>query len=256
MARWDPWRGCHRCSEGCRFCYIHKGDSKRGVDTNRILHKGGGDRFLAKKRTGEYRVKPCLVYLCFSSDFLLEEADPWRDAVWDVIRQRQDCYFLFLTKRIQRFLQCVPPDWGDGYDNVVVCCTVENQENADRKLSLFQTLPIKHKQIVIQPMIGPIHLEPFLDASIESVLVGGESDRNARLLDYDWVMSVREQCVRKNVSFVFRQLGTHFRKDGKDYTIPLRELGRQARKAGIDYTGRWQQPPIGEETPRSQSPAT
>ena len=19
MARWDPWRGCHRYSEGCRF---------------------------------------------------------------------------------------------------------------------------------------------------------------------------------------------------------------------------------------------
>jgi len=36
MARWDPWRGCHRYSEGCKFCYIHKGDAKRGVDTNHI----------------------------------------------------------------------------------------------------------------------------------------------------------------------------------------------------------------------------
>ena len=34
MGMWNPWRGCHRYSEGCQFCYIHKGDAKRGVDTN------------------------------------------------------------------------------------------------------------------------------------------------------------------------------------------------------------------------------
>ena len=34
MAMWNPWRGCHKYSEGCRFCYIHKGDARRGVDTN------------------------------------------------------------------------------------------------------------------------------------------------------------------------------------------------------------------------------
>lgn len=37
MARWDPWRGCHKCSEGCRFCYTHKGDGRRGIDTNLIV---------------------------------------------------------------------------------------------------------------------------------------------------------------------------------------------------------------------------
>ncbi len=37
MAMWNPWRGCHKYSEGCKFCYIHKGDLKRGVDTNNIV---------------------------------------------------------------------------------------------------------------------------------------------------------------------------------------------------------------------------
>ena len=37
MAIWNPWRGCHRFSEGYRFCYIHKGDAKRGQDTNEIV---------------------------------------------------------------------------------------------------------------------------------------------------------------------------------------------------------------------------
>ena len=33
---WNPWRGCKKCSDGCLYCYIHKGDAKRGVDTGII----------------------------------------------------------------------------------------------------------------------------------------------------------------------------------------------------------------------------
>ncbi len=29
MAMWNPWRGCHKYSEGCKYCYIHKGDTKK-----------------------------------------------------------------------------------------------------------------------------------------------------------------------------------------------------------------------------------
>jgi len=39
MAMWNPWRGCHKYSEGCRYCYIHKGDLRRGVDTGKIIKK-------------------------------------------------------------------------------------------------------------------------------------------------------------------------------------------------------------------------
>jgi protein gp37 len=53
--------------------------------------------------------------------------DPWRDECWAMIRQRPDLHFIFLTKRIDRFVQCIPDDWGEGYDNVTVGCTVENQ---------------------------------------------------------------------------------------------------------------------------------
>lgn len=33
--------------------------------------------------------------------------------------------------------------------------------------------------------------------AIELVVVGGESDRHARPLHYDWVLDIREQCLRK-----------------------------------------------------------
>ena len=134
-------------------------------------------------------------------------------------------------------MECIPSDWNDGYDNVVVCCTVENQKNADYKLGIFNRLPIKHKCITAQPLLEHINMEDYLDG-IELVVVGGESDYNARPLDYAWVLDLRDQCVRKNVSFEFRQCGTHFIKDGKRYKLQTKDLCSQARKAGIDFLGK------------------
>lgn len=131
-------------------------------------------------------------------------------------------------------MSCIPVDWGDGYENVVACCTVENQKNADKKLSLFNKLPIKYKCITAQPLLEKIQIEQYLD-DIELVVVGGESDNFARPLDYSWVLDIREQCQRRDVSFEFRQCGTHFIKDGKEYKFHTKDLCSQARKAGIDF---------------------
>lgn len=234
MSIWNPWHGCKKCSEGCRFCYIHKGDAKRGVDTNHIVKTKDFYKPIEKLKNGSYKMKSGLVYLCFSTDFFIEEADIWRKECWSMIKERQDCRFLFLTKRIERFNACIPEDWGQGYENVIVCCTVENKSNADKKLSLFKALPIKHKCITAQPLLEDISIEQYLD-DIELVVVGGESDKNARPLDYSWVLDIREQCIRRNVSFEFRQCGTHFIKDGKEYKLQTKDLCSQARKAGIDY---------------------
>ncbi|BDF70057.1 hypothetical protein CE91St41_27160 [Oscillospiraceae bacterium] len=234
MAMWNPWRGCHRYSEGCRYCYIHKGDAKRGVDTNLVVRTKGFDAPLRKGKDGAYQMKPGqTVYLCFSTDFLLEDADPWRGECWDMIRRRPDLHFLFLTKRITRFMDCIPEDWGKGYENVTVGCTVEDQASADTRLPVFSRLPIRHKNIICQPLIGPVELGPYLDG-VELVVVGGESDRSARPLDYAWVLSIREQCLRHGVHFEFRQCGTHFVKDGRAYTLQTKDLCSQAKKAGIN----------------------
>lgn len=233
MAIWNPWRGCKKCSEGCRYCYIHKGDQKRNINTNNIVKTKDFYRPIEKGKNGEYKIKSGTVYLCFSTDFLIEEADEWRKEVWKMIKQRPELTFLFLTKRIERFNQCMPEDWEDGYENVVVCCTIENQENVDRKLPIFNQLPIKHKCITAQPLIEEINLEPYLQG-IELVVVGGESDPKARPLHYDWVLKIRQQCIDNKVDFEFRQCGTHFIKEGKEYLLPVKELMKQARKANIN----------------------
>lgn len=151
-----------------------------------------------------------------------------------MIRQRQDLRFLFLTKRIERFEACAPADWGKAYQHVIVGCTVENQKAADFRLPIFARLSIARKNIICQPLLEELHIEPYLQG-MEMVVAGGESDRNARPLDYGWVLSLRQQCVGQGVPFTFRQCGTHFIKDGKRYTLKVRDLCSQARKAGIDW---------------------
>lgn len=234
MAMWNPWRGCKKCSDGCLHCYIHKGDIKKNINTNEIIKTKDFNKPIEKLKDGSYKMKSGIVYLCFSTDFLIEEADGWRSDCWQMIKERQDSTFLFLTKRIDRFMKCIPTDWNDGYDNVVVCCTVENQTNADYKLSIFKDLPIKHKCITAQPLLERIDIEKYLD-NVELVVVGGESDINARVFNFDWALDIREQCVRANVSFEFRQCGTYTVKDGKQYKIPTKHLCKQAKLAGIDY---------------------
>lgn len=223
MAMWNPWRGCKKCSDGCLHCYIHKGDLKRNINTNEIIKTKDFNKPIEKLKNGKYKMKSSLVYLCFSTDFLIEEADEWRLDCWKMIRERLDCTFLFLTKRIDRFMNCIPEDWGDGYDNVVVCCTIENQKNADFKLSIFKDLPIKHKCITIQPLLENIDIEKYLE-TIELVVVGGEADINARPLEFDWVLNIRNQCIRKHINFEFRQCGTNFIKDGKQYKLQTKNL--------------------------------
>lgn len=80
-----------------------------------------------KNAKGEYHIKPGkIVATCFATDFFLPEADEWRKEAWAMIKERSDLDFLILTKRIDRFLESLPSDWGDGYDNVNIGCTVEN----------------------------------------------------------------------------------------------------------------------------------
>ena len=234
MSIWNPWRGCHRHSEGCRYCYIYKGDWKRGIDTEKIEKTKNYYAPIEKKKNGEYKMKPGTVYVCFQGDFLIEEADDWRGECWEMIRMRSDCRFIFLTKRIERFELCKPSDWGEGYDNVTVGVSCENQQAVDERLPILSAQQIKKRNIILQPLIEAVNIEPYLSKT-DLVIVGGEYGIGARPLYYEWVLDVREQCIKANVDFEFRQCATHFIKDGKEYTLAYNQLGKQANAAGIDY---------------------
>ena len=42
---------------------------------------------------------------------------------------------------------------------------------------------------------------------IDWVIVGGESGPGARPMDPDWVMGIRDQCLKADVAFFFKQWG-------------------------------------------------
>ena len=128
---WEPWTGCYKISDGCTYCYFYGPYAKRyGQSTIQKTDKFDWPVRVNKK--GEYNIKGNkILATCFATDFFLPEADEWRKDVWAMIKQRSDIEFLILTKRIDRFLVTLPSDWDDGYDNVNIGCTVENQELAD-----------------------------------------------------------------------------------------------------------------------------
>ena len=141
-----------------------------------------------------------------------------------------------VTKRPERILQCLPEDWGNGYENVTICCTMENQRRTDERLPIFRELPILHKAIISEPLLERIDFRGGLGSWAEQVTVGGESGRDARVCDYDWVLDIRRQYVESNVSFHFKQTGALFRKDGHLYRIPRSQQMAQARKSAISYS--------------------
>ena len=234
---WNLWHGCHKLSAGCVHCYVYRGDSRRGIDSAVVAKTKSFDAPVQRKRDGTYKIPAgALVYTCFTSDFFLEDADPWRSEAWDMIRERSDLRFLVITKRIDRFEECVPDDWGDGWEHVTICCTVENQDMANYRLPIFRVAPIKHKRIICEPLLERIDLAPYdIGKWVEQVVVGGESGAGARPCGFEWVVELREECVRQNVSFWFKQTGARFIKDGKLYSIPRRLQHSQARKAEIDF---------------------
>ncbi len=241
MATWNPWHGCKKISPGCYNCYVYRRDAEFGKDSSIVTKTANFELPIKKNRNNEYKLQPDKepVYTCLTSDFFIEEADQWRMEAWQMMKWRQDLKFVIITKRIDRFIECIPEDWGDGYDNVSIMCTCENQNRADYRLPIFLAAPIKHKTIIHEPMLEAINIEQYLQSGqIELVSCGGESGENARVCDYAWILQTMEQCVKYDVSFYFKQTGANFKKGNKIYQIKRKDQMIQARKAGINYNGK------------------
>jgi len=230
---WEPWTGCYKISDGCTNCYFYGPYSKRSGQNN--IHKTDEfDKPIAKTTKGLDKIKSGkIVATCFASDFFIAEADEWRTEAWAMIKKRPDLDFLILTKRIDRFNISLPNDWGDGYDNVNIGCTIENQESADYRLPLFLSFPVKRRFIAAAPLLGAIDISDYI-SGIELVTVGGETGREARVCNYDWVLDIREQCVKAEISFWFKNTGSLFCYNGTVQKInPFKQSG-VAKEFGIN----------------------
>lgn len=232
---WEPWTGCYKISDGCTNCYFYGPYAKR-CGQNTIQKTDKFDWPIRINTKGEYNIKGNkILATCFATDFFLPEADEWRKDAWSMIKQRADIDFLILTKRIDRFPVSLPSDWGDGYDNVNIGCTVENQSLADYRLPLFLSYPIKRRFVACSPLLEAVDLSAYLHGT-EHVTVSGESGRDARECDYSWVLDIREQCVKANATFWFKGTGSFFKRDGTVEKINPFKQGSIASGLGINIS--------------------
>lgn len=239
---WNPWHGCVKCSEGCEHCYMYFLDKQRDKNGAEIYRtKTVFDYPLQRNRKGAFKIQSGeLIRVCMTSDFFLEEADEWRGEAWEIMRCRPDVKFFLLTKRPQRVRECLPEDWGDGWENIMFNVTCENQRRADERIPILLDLPFKHKGIMCAPFIGAVSVGKYLDSGqIEQVVCGGENYDGARPCDFDWVKNLRSECVSRNITFCFIETGTAFMKDGKRYILPKKQIqSKMAFKSGMNFLGK------------------
>jgi len=199
----NPWSGCAKVSEGCRFCYaaalppgMRRG-AEWGASTDRVP---AGDAYwqqldrwnAAATKAGERRR-----VFCASTADVFEERDdlnPGRARLFGKIEETPWLDYLLTTKRAHAIMGLVPDRWLGGFPkNVWVLVSVENQWAADHRMEHLAGVPAVVRGVSMEPMIGPVDLSHHAGA-YNWLITGGESGRNARPMDVAWVRSVHRQA--------------------------------------------------------------
>lgn len=208
---YNPWHGCTKVSPGCDYCYMMRDKQKYGQDGTMIQRSK--TKFLEPLKWKE----PRKIFMSSWTDFFIKDADDWRPEVWEkVIKQTPQHTYQILTKRINLVPRRLPKDWGNGYDNVWLGVSVENQDLANRRIPILQEIPAKVRFLSIEPLIGPVDLTNLLDG-IHWVIIGGESGNDTgkwryRPCELVWIKNIIEECLLQGVPVFVKQLGTHLSK--------------------------------------------
>ncbi|MCL2839890.1 MAG: phage Gp37/Gp68 family protein [Defluviitaleaceae bacterium] len=212
---WEPWVGCTPVSEACKNCYY-------AYRSNTILEKTS-DFARVKFTEGKS------VVTGFMSDWFHPSADQWRAEMWRVIKDNPDVTFLLLTKRIERFYINLPDDWGSGYANVIIGVTVENQYHTDIRLPILLDIPARGRFISCSPLLENINIESYLKG-IQYVSVAGEVAKRGRILDFGWIVSLKNQCDKFGTEMFFKDTGSLVKVNGVVEKVPRLFQRRKAKK--------------------------
>ncbi len=192
---WNPVTGCTKVSPGCDNCYAERITRRFGGDFERIqLHP---DRLDAPKK---WR-KPATVFVNSMSD-LFHPLVPF-EFVEDVFRIMEQCpqhTFQILTKRPSR-MKHFAAGWPG---NVWAGTSIESAEYRWRTDQLRQ-VGASVRFLSVEPLLGPVG-NINLDG-IDWVIVGGESGPGHRPIQEEWILDIKSQCDRADVSFFFKQWG-------------------------------------------------
>jgi protein gp37 len=228
---WSPWMGCTNVSAGCEHCYAEAWAKRAGADfvkwgnapRTRTVNR---DSVKWNKRTaGERRI--CFPSLC--DPFDNQVPDEWRADFWSMVADTPALAWTVLTKRPQNIAKMLPTNWGDGWPNVWLGVTTENQIETKGRIPILQSIPAVVRFLSAEPLLEAI--EPDLEG-IDWVIIGGESGPRRRPINLAWIRSLRDQCLAANVAAFVKQI------DGKA-PIPPDLMVRQwpAYNLGLSMAG-------------------
>ena len=210
-ATFNPWWGCTKVSDGCKFCYAHTIANRFGHEiwgpgaTRRTFGENHWREPLRWNRRAQDNGERTRVFCASMADVFDPEAPTEeRERLWQLIRDTPNLDWQILTKRPHLIAQDLPSDWEDGYPNVWLGTSVEDERVVNRIEALTNVPAIVHF-LSLEPLIGPISQLPL--EGIEWAIVGGESGPGARPMNAQWVEDIRLQCETENVPFFFKQWG-------------------------------------------------
>ncbi len=211
-ATWNPVTGCTKISDGCKNCYAYA-MSKR---LKAMGQKKYRNEF--KVTTHEYTVerplkweKPKCIFVNSMSDLFHKDVPKdYISKVFTTMNKSSWHIFQILTKRSKRLLELNKElKWTK---NIWQGVSVENNKYISRIEDLSYTNAYI-KFISFEPLIGRINIKSIDLSNIDWIIVGGESGNNSRPLKKEWVLEIRNKCIKEKIPFFFKQWGGFNRKD-------------------------------------------
>jgi protein gp37 len=203
-ATWNPVTGCSKISSGCENCYAERmarrlkamGQPKYRKGFEVAFHQNALSMPLGWR-------KPRMVFVNSMSDLFHEKVpDEFILEVFGIMREASWHTFQVLTKRPER-LEALNGSiqWPD---NVWMGVTIEAVEYTNR-LGLLKETDAVVKFVSFEPLLDSVP-DPDL-VGINWAIVGGESGPRARPIELQWVLGIRDACIRQSVPFFFKQWG-------------------------------------------------
>jgi protein gp37 len=201
---WNPWQGCTKVSAGCDNCYMFAEREGRWGIKSSVVKRSAATTFNKPLKWKD----SAKVFTCSWSDFFHAHADEWRDEAWDIIRRTPHLTYQILTKRAYRIKECLPSDWGDGWDNVWLGVSCENTRYSYlQRIYYLANIPARIRFVSAEPLLGKLVIPSEYMKDIHWLIDGGESGPNARPIDMNWFRLLRDQCAEHGVAYWHKQNG-------------------------------------------------
>jgi protein gp37 len=226
-ASWNPIRGCTKLSEGCKNCYAQTfAERFRGVPGH-PYEQGFDLRIITKKINEPLKwKKPRKIFVCSMSDLFHEKVPiEYIIKVFETMNKASWHTFQILTKRTERLLKIHKQlNWTS---NIWIGTTIELEKYSDRA-NILSKIPASVRFLSLEPLLGPIQNLPL--NKIDWIIVGGESGLNARPMDLDWALTIKEICQANQITFFFKQFGGKNNKRGGDQALLEGQIWHQYPK--------------------------